>query len=399
MAQFLIRSFDGPSPYATAEFPTGSLPRSRDESYVPWALTVGGKVIYAVHGQHRSWPGSAAHQGIGTSSANAAYIKPYDSLVSQNRRRLAESALGLLALQHPAFTKGGVDAVNKGIQQYLDMMYVSRRQELTDAMFAQIGHYFYTNGGTGFGRISTSHKNAVGADGVRKGIFAALARGRLDQKLAIHDAVGRKLLPALGGPQLATYDHWMSIVRQDWFDNAQMRGRANAPTRAQPTKVGGITNTRLGNVAIARTRGVDSYQRDLHRTRQPQADDYYDDLDARNLLFGAGISGTTGTLLAAAFAFAGVMRGEPLKEYVLAIIGYLVGGGMHSYHESMAVAQKAGLPYTPGAFIPSLPQAFLNSMQFRNWRAEYYDVVELGATHWRHNAGALPSHLNTQLRH
>jgi hypothetical protein len=32
------------------------------------------------------------------------------------------------------------------------------------------------------------------------------------------------------------------------------------------------------------------------------------------------------------------------KQYVLAIIGYLVGGGMHSYHESMAVAQKAGMP-------------------------------------------------------
>lgn len=36
-------------------------------------------------------------------------------------------------------------------------------------------------------------------------------------------------------------------------------------------------------------------------------------------------------------------------------------------------------------------------MQYAAWRTDHYDIVELGATHWRHNAGALPSHLNRQL--
>jgi hypothetical protein len=143
---------------------------------------------------------------------------------------------------------------------------------------------------------------------------------------------------------------------------------------------------------------VDSFERDPHRKRHDQADAYYDDADVRNLLFGAGISGTTGTLLQAANAFGGLTGGPLLKEYVLAIIGYLVGGGMHSYHESMSIAQRVGVPYNPGAYIPSLPTSFVFSPQFAHWRDEYYDVVVLGATHWRFNPGVIPSHLNTGLR-
>jgi hypothetical protein len=87
-----------------------------------------------------------------------------------------------------------------------------------------------------------------------------------------------------------------------------------------------------------------------------------------------------------------------LKEYTLAIIGYLVGGGMHSYHESMVIAQKAGVPYNPGAFKDSLPASFSSSGDFKAWGVQYYDVVYLGAIHWRYNPGVVPSHLNKQLR-
>lgn len=80
--------------------------------------------------------------------------------------------------------------------------------------------------------------------------------------------------------------------------------------------------------------------RDEKRLSHPQANDYYDDLDTRNLLFGAGISGTTGTLFQAAEAFGQLQTTELKKQYCAAILGYLVGGGMHSYHEVMAVAEK-----------------------------------------------------------
>ena len=118
----------------------------------------------------------------------------------------------------------------------------------------------------------------------------------------------------------------------------------------------------------------------------------------RNLLFGAGISGTIGTLLQACRAFGSITSGELLKQYVLAIVAYLVGGGMHSYHETMAIAQRVGVPYRPGAFQSSLPNSFVYSPQHAGWRDRYYDVVVLGATHWRFNPGMVPSHLKRELR-
>ncbi|AEF99853.1 hypothetical protein [Methylomonas methanica] len=394
MATFLIRSLSDPKGYTEIVSSSDQLPRSAEESYVPWALTMADKVVFARYGEHIGWRAGGGKGGP--------LLKPYDSHASQKRRRLAESELGLLALNQRQFTQEAVGAVSNAIKVYLNKQFWSNQDKTKNTVFKEIGHYFYTGGGTGFGRINESKKESVGVDGVWRGILDALGNGRLDQVLAIHDAVGRKVLPALGGSPLTTYNHWGPILRQDWFDDKDKRGRVNAPAKPTATRIGGIVDSgqsgSVGTVGQARTRGVDSFQRDMTRVREKDADAYYDDVDVRNLLFGAGISGTTGSLLQAAFAFGGLVRGEPLKQYVLAIVGYLVGGGMHSYHESMAVAQKAGLPYTPGAYIPSLPQTFLSSQQFKRWSEQYYDIVQLGATHWRHNATHLPSHLNKELR-
>ena len=393
MPTFLLRSLTDPKGYIAFDPPLGVLPRSPAESYVPWALTHDGRVVYAKTGEHTSWRGGGDGKG--------AALKPYDSLASQRRRQLAESELGLIALRDTALTRTAMRLVTQGIQHWHDRLYLTQRQALTDAFYKEIGHYFYTGGGLGFGRIGTAKKDSLTPEAVRRGIMHALANGSLDQVLAIHDAVGRKLLGPSDGGLWQTYQHWGPILRQGWFDDAAKRGRV-AVRGAVASTVGGIVPTSLGGMVgsttQARNRGVDGFKRDLGRTREPGADDYYDDLDARNLLFGAGISGTTGTLLQAAFAFAGVLRGEMLKQYVLAIIGYLVGGGMHSYHESMAVARKAGLAYRPGAYLDALPQSLLSSREGQAWRAKYHDIVELGATHWRNNSTHLPSHLNTALK-
>jgi BarA-like signal transduction histidine kinase len=64
----------------------------------------------------------------------------------------------------------------------------------------------------------------------------------------------------------------------------------------------------------------------------------------------------------------------------------------------MSIAQRVGVPYNPGAFLPSLPTSFIYSPQFIEWRDAYYDIVILGAIHWRYNAGVIPSHLNKALK-
>ena len=85
MTRFLIRSFDDPNGYVERDYPDGALPRSREESYVPWGLTADQRVVYARTGEHTGWRGGGG-------------LRPYDSQVSQMRRRLCQSELGLIAL-------------------------------------------------------------------------------------------------------------------------------------------------------------------------------------------------------------------------------------------------------------------------------------------------------------
>ena len=386
LATFLVRDFSNRQGFRAWTPPSGALPRTRQESYVPWALHVG-RVVYAKTGEHNSWRGG---EGV---------LRRYDAQISQQRRRLAESELGMHALKSPRFSAGAVGAVSRGVKRYLVGLLMTDADKVRRTVFDSIGAYFYTAGGTGFGRISEADKNTVGVVNVWTGIIDTLDHGRLDQQLAIHDAVGRKLLPVFGGTMKGVYESWGPKLRQKWFDDEARRGRAKV-SGAKPTTTGGTAPVGSGMSATAqsRTRGVDMFGRDATRMRDVGGDAYYDDVDARNLLFGAGISGTTGTLLQAALAFGKLDSVDALKQYVFGIIGYLVGGGMHSYHESMAVAQKVGIPYDPGAFERSLPLAFTISSEFARWREAYYDIVVLGATHWRNNDGALPSHLNANLR-
>ena len=39
MPSFLIRSYSDPRGYSEVQYPSGKLPRSREESYVPWGVT------------------------------------------------------------------------------------------------------------------------------------------------------------------------------------------------------------------------------------------------------------------------------------------------------------------------------------------------------------------------
>ncbi|EEY3145479.1 hypothetical protein DRF89_005287, partial [Escherichia coli] len=105
----------------------------------------------------------------------------------------------------------------------------------------------------------------------------------------------------------------LTSVREAWFDDREQRGRIeSSPFRKKnvtPTNEMGILQEKVKGIESLtqyHNRGIDMFVRDLNRKRNPSADLYYDDLDTHNLVFGAGISGTTGTLLQAAYAFGGI---------------------------------------------------------------------------------------------
>ncbi|MBS0045072.1 hypothetical protein KFE26_22750 [Shewanella sp. M16] len=359
---------------------------------VPYAVTKENKVVYSNYGEHLGF----------NKIVDGQELKPYSCQTSLFRQLEYQSLLTSLIIKNPLITSEAVNSVSKGVISFLQSRFSENAKSFSDTLKKNIGHYFWTNGRASFGRISLDSIENIDSDEVQKSLIRVLKTGEIAQILAIHDAVGRKILPFYECDERSKYLSIANTVRQDWFDNAQVRGRKRKQDLGVPCQTVGLLPP--GSVADqsvkvqVRHRAIDMFERDEKRMSHPEADDYYDDLDTRNLLFGAGISGTTGTLLQSAEAFGQLHTLELKKQYCAAIAGYLVGGGMHSYHEVMVVAEKIGVPYQAGSSIESLPDLLLKNDEFQKLATEYYDVAVLGATHWRFNQNCLPSHLNTQIK-
>ncbi len=272
-------------------------------------------------------------------------------------------------------------------------------------------------------------------------LLTVLEQGEpLSTVLNIHDGVGRAFFNSnvdRASGRYSTYQKWLRKVRAseegELFHEPRAkefpyRGREQRPDeeRTASRLPGNLESLPRGYEDILpggfrklewRYRGVDQYKRVTPRADpegyQPTAASgnlYFEELDRQNELFGAGPSGTTGTLLAAAFAFGGFdpdTNMERVREYLFAIIGYLVGGGMHTLNESLIVLKLLDLEYHIGSLrgretmfngegqklvrvleqYPLLPHTFLNSREFNAWRDAFYDTVILGGMHWTYTAG------------
>lgn len=407
MATYLIR--DDQRPYGYIDH-KGALPRTRERSYVPWAVTGDRRVVYARFGEHRTRPSRSG-------------LTPYDSLQSKERRKLCQSALGSIALRSTMFSEKGVRKVSDGVKRFLIAKFWHNPEGTRKEFADKVGKYLYGTRYMSFGRISDVAPTGPNANRqIWEESLDALDSGRsLPTILSIHDGVAR-LMIAPTDKEATRYAKWAAQFRankagemfhDDW------RGRQKKEVVTPTTTPGIVTPGNTGGIPEVqlRNRGVDMYNRTAKysmsdktlpgASQKASAVTYYQDLDERNELFGAGPSGTTGTILAGAMTF-GNLGGDDLKQYLFAIMGYLVGGGMHSLHESLAVMKWLGpeyqMEYNPGSFqryeipegrgtmgkaraddFPALPQSFLVSHQFAEWRDTYYDIVVLGGIHWMFN--------------
>ena len=396
---------------------TGLLPRTREESYVPWALTPERRVVYARSDQFRNKPSRAG-------------LIPYDTFISKQRRRLCQSALGSIGLRNRSFTSEAVGKVSAGIKRFMIRKLWADRSGALTTFSTNVAKYLYGTSYMSFGRVSdTPLRLPDDAQRAWDECIGILDAGQpLPTIMGLHDQVAIKMI-ATGDPEKASYDTWAGKFRAERSGelfNPNARGRDNHKGTdgkviqpAPSTQAGIATATDGGGLAAVqlRRRGVDSYARTSFPTASTKAPatardglsgvEYYQDLDNRNELFGAGPSGTTGTLLSSAMTF-GKLDTEGARQYLLAIIAYLVGGGMHSLHESLTVVKfmppEMHMEYNPGSFLrheqveeshirvtaktddfPSLPRTFLASQEFAAWRFDYYDIVVLGGIHWMFN--------------
>jgi hypothetical protein len=324
-------------------------------------------------------------------------------------------------LRNRSLTSDAVQKVSAGIKRFMIRKLWADRPGALTTFSTNVAKYLYGTSYMSFGRISDVPLR-LPADAQRAWdeCIAVLDAGQpIPTIMGLHDQVAIKML-ATGEAEKPTYDSWASRFRAEQAGelfNPAARGRANAPTPPTPSTQAGIASIADGGGLPGvqlRKRGVDSYQRTSFPTALTKPPttaraglsgvEYYQELDNRNELFGAGPSGTTGTLLASAMTF-GKLDNEGARQYLLAIIAYLVGGGMHSLHESMTVVKflpdDLRMEYNPGSLLrhevvdgklmaktddfPALPRTFLSSQEFAAWRFDYYDIVVLGGIHWMFN--------------
>lgn len=353
---------------------------------IPWALNSAGQVVFM----------DCAGNIAAAKTPVPPVLTPYTPALSKSRRRDCQSALGHLALHNRAYTQAAVTRVSIGVVDYIRAG-LRENKPMSSEVAACVGKYMYS--ASGFGRLGQpgdkpKDDTALYATGLK-----TLNEGALPSVLAIHDFMGRVVFAKLKGTeaQEAVFNRIGSQVRPAYIFGAppkqddspdekkrlaakaeELRGRTARPNAPGPTKAPGLLpeGGPSRDTYQERERGIDRWMPSTDKRPQTTID-----IQQRNLIFGAGPSGSTGTLLQAAMLF-GNLDDELLRQYVLAVVGYLVGGGMHSYHEVMVIARMTGCPYRDGAYVPSLPDSFLRSAEFTAWRDTYWDIVVLGGKLW-----------------
>jgi hypothetical protein len=359
----------------------------------PWAINSIGQVIYIDCKDNPTAPRTPV----------SAPLSPYSKTISMDRRRKCQSKLADIALKTRFYTSGAVTKVSLEVINYIQKNIGKKlfREEIEACM----AKYMYSN--AGYGRLGQPGDKPTAEGDLYRLCLSTLTQGELPSVLSIHDFMGRIVFKKFGGTvgQSALFDQTGNAVRPAYIFGdplkdspakiEELRGRTARPGNPPPTTAPGVLSEKEGKDEgygdyQKRERGSDKWMATTQKTPASTLD-----IQQRNLIFGAGPSGSTGTLLQAGKLF-GNLDGDLLRQYVLAIVAYLVGGGMHSYHEVMVIARMAGCPYKDGAYVPSLPDGFLRSLDFEEWCADYFDIAVLGARLWFLNdSSANVGRLNT----
>lgn len=365
--------------------------KSIPKTFFPWAIDAHNQITYIDADYKKDTTSTYRDIPI------PATLMPYTKGVSIERRKKAQTVLAQMALQKPQFCREVIDKVNAGILNYIQDM-EQTNPAIQKNIVSCMRKYMYSE--EGFGRLGQKKEgeNLTDENLYQKclDILQCPKNYELSSVLAVQDFMGRVVFAKLKGTpeQEKTFKEYGEKVRpasifgsntDSEAHKEMLRGRIRQPGKAQATNVPGIypqttqpyEYAKNEYVLQQRARGID-----IWGMKPEQLTAANIEIMQHNLVFGAGPSGSTGTLLQAAHLFGGKLTEEQLKQYAFAIVGYLVGGGMHSYHEVMKIAALVDCPYQVGAYEPSLPESFTRSNDYNKWCANYYDIAVLGQRSW-----------------
>lgn len=400
---------NGRNPQTGAVNNTGHVQVNGNPQYneIPIAINAAdGRVVY----------GSATNHNI-AARGRFNNLLAYDDNKYKLRRKLCDSALGMIMLENRQFYRDALNTVNNGISGYI-ANHIHR-----DMQYQVVHSGRWLAGATSFGRLPPANNlvpnlprrlNAVITPGVPRPYLAEVYRWMGEMRslrdtskvMSLHD-IFLKIYVDLErtagnqniGPRNTDQARRMNL-RPQWYDDRQLRGRTQANANPGTSVLPGIVPRPFGQIpgrldslarAGVRRQGFGDYGTNLgeQRNRKRGTDEfgptanlegnYARDLQTHKLNFSASASGTTSTLLTCAKIFARAMFNDPerLRQYIMACVAYLVGGGMHTCHEVFhtAALPGCGLPYNAGRYQTMLPMTFTGSALYRSWREEFWDVT------------------------
>jgi hypothetical protein len=320
-----------------------------------WGLAHGTKVVFAPFGTPPPSAGSS--------------FSPLDSNFNERRRVEFEAALAAYVLMDWSSVRPAIDEVNNGLTAYLQLMR-EREEKKYETLGQMMLPCLYNEY---FGRIgvgSDAPTDATTAN-ILKEVNRTLMCGTLQQVMNIHGIFCFCVVPHLGYSDEAQQCLWNRLTNQLTQGGVLFSGTRGRKYR-RPDKSQGAPSSTVGYTAPT-DRIVASFVEP-----HPRAVELYErENEPGPLPFVASASGSTAELLGIAKFFCPRMEGELLKQYALACVAFLTGGGHHSFHEVMQVASLAGLPHHD-CYDLALPKLFKDTAWYDLLVEDYTDVLFRG---------------------
>lgn len=321
---------------------------------IRWGLD-GGDVVFAKKGTPPPPAGSR--------------FSAIDSNLNERRLVRFESTLAAYVLMDSACVKPAVGEVSKGLLGYLKQMSCKKGKlaQKYGVLGGEIKETVYNDGY--FGRLGETC-DAPDDDEVLGAVQKALSNGSLQQIMNIHAVFSFKVVPYLGSSNYvehAIWNRWTNKLSQHKTLFAGDRGRKYR----HEDKRKGPTVTTVGYTAIEDPEVASFVE------KHPRALEEYERLNPvpGSNPFIASLSSSTAELIRVAKVYCPTMQGELLKQYALACVAFLTGGGHHGFHEVTQVAALAGLPYSSGRYDVILPDSFKRTAWYDLLIEDYPDVL------------------------
>jgi hypothetical protein len=171
-------------------------------------------------------------------------------------------------------------------------------------------------------------------------------------------SVDNRTNPDVGRPRI-------SNARKDEIGLAsQLSGLAPAEEH-QRLPVAPEIGGRPTNSQQQHTRGGDAFVLDESKRWTQEARLLYD------MPVMAGPSGSAALMMNTALVLG--LTPEQLQVYSMALVGSIVGGGHHTFHEIMTVGALVGIPYVPGDYLSAIPRALWLDEGFRELVGRFFE--------------------------